>query len=127
MFGVVTVINMVEKWIIGWQSSIEKPFVIPSLTVRYLNQVSSTLCNIKLVVNLRTGQQTFQRCFIVVFRLIRRRDVEQCRVNVETTLCISILEFTTPNNVESTLCISTLIWTKSDNVETTLPFSTSST
>ena len=126
MFGVFTVISMVEKWIIGWHSSIEKPFIIPSLTVRYLNQVSSTLCNIKLVVTLRTGQQTFQRCFIVVFRLIRRRDVEQRRVNVETTLCISTLEFTTSNNVKSTLCISTLIWTKSDNVETTLPFSTSS-
>ena len=53
--------------------------------------------------------QTFQRCFNVVFWLIQRRDVGQRQINVETTLCISTLEFTTSNNVESTLCISTLI------------------
>ena len=53
--------------------------------------------------------QTFQRCFNVDFWLIRRRDLGQRQINVETTLCISTLEFTTSNNVESMLCISTLI------------------
>ena len=71
-------------------------------------------------------QQTFQRCFNVVFWLIRRRDVGQRQFNVETTLHISTLEFTTSNNVESMLCISTLIWTTLGNVETTLSFSRSS-
>ena len=71
-------------------------------------------------------QQKFQRCFNVVFWLIQRRDVEQRQINVETTLCISALEFTTWNNVQSTLCISTLIWTTLDNIETTFSFSTSS-
>ena len=71
-------------------------------------------------------QQTFQRCFNVVFWLIWRRDVEQRQINAETTLCISTLEFTTSNNVESTLRISTLMWTTLDNVEATLSFSTSS-
>ena len=71
-------------------------------------------------------QQTFQRCFNVAFWLMRRHDVRQCQINVETTLCISTLKFTTSNNVESTLCISTLTWTTLDNVETTLSFSTSS-
>ena len=54
-------------------------------------------------------QQTFQRCLNIVFCLMRRRDVGQRQINVETTLCISTLEFTTSNNVESTLCISTMI------------------
>ena len=53
-------------------------------------------------------QQTFQRCFNVVFWLTRRCDVGQCQINIETTLCISTMKFTTFNNVESTLCISTL-------------------
>ena len=52
------------------------------------------------------SQQTFQRCFNVVFWLMRRRDVGQRQINVETTLRISTLKFTTSNNVESTLCIS---------------------
>ena len=39
---------------------------------------------------------------------MRRRDVAQRQINVETTLCISTLKFTTSNNVESTLCISTV-------------------
>ena len=56
----------------------------------------------------RQSQQTFQRCFNVVFWLMRRRDVGQRQINVETMLRISTLEFTTSNNVESTLCISTL-------------------
>ena len=71
-------------------------------------------------------QQTFQRCFKVVFWLIWRHDVGQHQINVEATLFPSTLEFTTLNNVESTLCISTLIWTTLDNAETTLSFSTSS-
>ena len=74
----------------------------------------------------KTTQQTFQRCFNVVFWLIVRRDVGQRQINVETTLCISTLEFTTSNNVESTLRISTLMSTTLDNVEATLSFSTSS-
>ena len=65
-------------------------------------------------------QQTFQRCFNVVLWLMRRRDVGQRQINVETTLCISTLEFTTLNNVESTLCISTLNFTTLGNVQTTL-------
>ena len=62
--------------------------------------------------NLQKGhvlsQQTFQRCFNVVFWLMRLRDAGQRQINVEATLCISTLKFTTSNNVESTLCISTL-------------------
>ena len=72
-----------------------------------------------------TAQQTFQRCFNVVFWLTQHRDVGQRQINIETTLCISMLKFTS-NNVESMLRISTLTWTTSDNIETTLPFSTSS-
>ena len=71
------------------------------------------------------SQQTFQHCFNIVFWLIRRCDVGQGQINVETTLCISTLEFTTSNNVESMLySTSTLIYTTLDNVETTLSFST---
>ena len=47
---------------------------------------------------------------------MRRREVGQRQISVETTLCISTLKFTTSNNVESTLCISTLTWTTLDNV-----------
>ena len=61
----------------------------------------------KLFLRLET-QQAFQHCFNVVFWLIRCRDVGQPQVNIETTLCISTLEFTT------------LIWTTLVNVETTL-------
>ena len=70
-------------------------------------------------------QQTFQRCFNVVFWFMWRRDVGQRQINNETTSCISTLKCTTSNNVESTLCISTLTWATLDNVETTLLFSTS--
>ena len=55
-------------------------------------------------------QQTFQRFLNnIIFRL-RRREVEQRQVNVETMLCTSTLKFTTLNNVEveSMLSISTL-------------------
>ena len=55
---------------------------------------------------------------------MRRRDVGQRQITIETTLCISTMEFTTSNNVESMLCISTLIWTTLENVETTLSSST---
>ena len=72
------------------------------------------------------SQQTFQRCFNVIFWLIWRHDVGQGQINVETTLCISSFQFAMPNNVESTLRISTLMWTTLNNVETTLSFSTSS-
>ena len=47
---------------------------------------------------------------------MRRREVGQRQINVETMLYISTLKFTTSNNVESTLCISTLTWTTLDNV-----------
>ena len=70
-------------------------------------------------------QQTFQRRFNVVFRLIWRSDVTQRQINVETTLCMSTLKYTTSNNVQTTLYISTLNWTTLDNVETMLSFSTS--
>ena len=55
-----------------------------------------------------------------VFCLIWRRDVIQFQIKIETTLCISTLEFATPNNVESTLCISTSSFTTPVTVETTL-------
>ena len=71
-------------------------------------------------------QKTFQRCPNVAVRVIWRRDVRQCHINVEATLCMSTLKFITLNNVKSTLSISTLILTTLDNVETMLLFSTSS-
>ena len=71
-------------------------------------------------------QETFQRCSNVAVRVIWRRDVRQCHINVEATLCMSKLKFITLNNVKSTLSISTLILTTLDNVETMLLFSTSS-
>ena len=40
-------------------------------------------------------QQTFQRCLNVAIRVIWRRDVGQCQINIETTLKISTLRFTT--------------------------------
>ena len=72
------------------------------------------------------SQQTIQRCFKVAFWLISRCDVGQRQINVETTLRISTLIFTTSHNVDSALCISTLMWTTLDDVKTTSPFSTSS-
>ena len=66
-----------------------------------------------------SAQQTFQRCFNVVFWPMWHRDVGQSQINVETTLCIPTLKFTTSYNVGSTLRISTLTWTTLDNVETT--------
>ena len=72
----------------------------------------------KLFTSQYISQQTSQRRFNVVFRLILRRDVAQHQINVEATFCTS------------TLCFSTLNWTldnvetRLDNVETT-SFSTS--
>ena len=62
------------------------------------------------------------------FSLVWRHNMDQHQINVETTLSISMLEFTTSSNVKSTLCISTLMWATLDNVETvktTLSFLTS--
>ena len=85
----------------------------------------SKLCS-HLETVIISSQQTFQCCLNVVVRVIWRRDVRQCQINVETTLYIPTLKYTTLNNVESTLSISTLILTTLDNVETMLLFSTSS-
>ena len=71
-------------------------------------------------------QETFQRGFNFVFRVIWLRDVGQCQINVETTLCMSTLKFTTLNNVTSKLSVSALILTTLEKVETMLLFSTSS-
>ena len=65
-------------------------------------------------------QQTFERRFNVAFMLMWRRDVAQPQINVETTLRLSTLKFTTLSNVELMLPISTLTWTTLGNVETTL-------
>ena len=45
-------------------------------------------------------QQTFQHHFNIVFRLIWRHNVVQCQINVETTLCTSMLKFKTLSNVQ---------------------------
>ena len=68
----------------------------------------------------------FQRCLSVVVRLYVVATSDNAKINVETTLCMSSLKFTTLNNVESTFSISILILTTLDNVETMLLFSTSS-
>ena len=62
----------------------------------------------------------------VAVRVIWRRDVRQCQINVDTTLCISTLKITMLNNVESTLSISTLMLTTLGNAKTMLLFSKSS-
>ena len=48
-------------------------------------------------------QQTFKCCFNVVFLLIQSRDMKQRETNVESTLRISMLIWTTLDNVETTL------------------------
>ena len=91
-------------------------------------RLKSSLKNVAwliLSVHHESSQQTFQRRFNIAFRLIRRRDIAQHQINVETTLRTSKLKFTTFNNVEKTLCISTLNCATLDNVKTTLSFSTS--
>ena len=80
----------------------------------------------RLLATFFNTQKTFQRCLNVVVRVIWLRDVGQYRINVETTLCIHTLKFTTLNNVTLTLSISTLILTTLDNAETMLLFWTSS-
>ena len=80
------------------------------------------LCS--FLVTFANTQETFQCGLNVVVRVIWLRDVEQCQVNVETTLCMSTLKFITLSNVKLTLSISTLILTTLDNVETMLSCST---
>ena len=66
------------------------------------------------------SQQTFQRLFNVVFWLMWRHDVRQRHINVETTLCISTLTWTTLDKVETALSCSTSSFTTLVNVKTTL-------
>ena len=106
------------------------PAIAPNLYLPVQGKILTLLLPQVLVLSLPLPpppppHQTFQRRFNVVFRLIRRREVEQPQINVETTLCTSTSKFTTLDNVESTLCISTSIWSTSNNVETMLLFSTS--
>ena len=82
------------------------------------------LCS--LLATFVNTQETFQRCLKVVVKVIWRRDVGNCQINVETTLYMSSLKFSTLNNVKSTLSFSALILITLDNVETMLLFSTSS-
>ena len=91
------------------------------------------LCS--LLATFINTEETFQRCLNIVVRVMSRRDLGQCQINVETTLCMSKLKFTMLNNVKSTLsistsklCCSTSSFTKLINVETALwiwPFSKS--
>ena len=69
-------------------------------------------------------QETFQRCVNVAVKVIWCRDVVLCQINVETTLCMPTLGFTTLNNVKSTLSISALILATLDNIGIMLLFST---
>ena len=82
------------------------------------------LCS--LLATFFNTQQAFQHCLNVVVRVMIRQDVGQCQINVQKTLCMATLKFTTLENVESTFPISTLVLTTLDNVETMLLFSTSS-
>ena len=95
---------------------IRTPYPVPPMMY-----FSLELCAFLIFENvfdwLITSQQTFRCRFNIVFRLIWRRNVAQRQINVETTLCTSMLIFKTLNNVESTLSISRLIWTTLDNVE----------
>ena len=95
------------------------------LNIYVFNLINFTkLCS--LLATFVNTQETFQRCFNVVVRMRWRRNDGQCQINVETTLCMSTLKFTTLNNVKSTLPILMLILTTSGNVKTMLLFSTSS-
>ena len=80
----------------------------------------------RLLATFFNTQKTFQRWFNVVVRVIWLRDVGQYRINVETTLYMHTLKFTTLNNITLTLPISTLILTTLDNAGTMLLFWTSS-
>ena len=77
--------------------------------------------NLRLSLSPANISASPQRCF----RLIWHRDIAQRQINVETTLCTSMLKFTTFSDVETSLYISTLNWTTLGNVETTLSFSKS--
>ena len=66
-------------------------------------------------------QQTFQRRFNVVFRLLWHSTTSNLRWN--NVLWSANVEITTLNNVESTLSIWKLIWIMLDNVDETLSFS----
>ena len=95
------------------------------LNIYVFNLINFTkLCS--LLATFVNTQETFQRCFNVVVRMRWRRNDGQYQINVETTLCMSTLKFTSLYNVKSTLSISMLILTTSGNVKTMLLFSTSS-
>ena len=72
------------------------------LRASLLNIYVFNLINFKLLcTSLATffnTQKTFQR-FNVAVRVIWRRNVAQCQINLEIMLCMSTLKFTTPNNV----------------------------
>ena len=80
------------------------------------------LCS--LLATFGNTQETFQHGLNVFFRVVWYRDVGQCKIKVETTLCMPVLKFATLNNVKSTLSISTLKLKTLDNAETILLFST---
>ena len=86
--------------------------------------VFTKLCS--LLVTFVNTQETFQCGLSVVVRVIWLREVEQCQINVKTTLCMSALKFIILSNVKLRLSISTLILRTFDNVETMLLCSTSS-
>ena len=82
----------------------------------------SKLCS--LLATFINAQEIFQRDLNLVVRVIWRGNVNQCQINVEITLFMSTLKFTSLNDVKLTLSNSTLILTTVDNVETMLSFST---
>ena len=95
------------------------------LNMYVFNLINFTKLRFFLAIFVST-QETFQCGLSVVVRVIWLRDVGQCQSNVETTLRMSALRFTTLSNVKSTLSISTLILTTSDNVKIMPLFWTSS-
>ena len=68
----------------------------------------------RLLATFFNTQKTFQGCLNVVVRVIWLCDIGQYWINVETTLCMYTLKFTTLSNVRLTLSISTLILTTLD-------------
>ena len=95
------------------------------LNIYIFNLINFTkLCS--LLATFANTQEIFQRGFNVVVRVIWHCDVGQCQINVEPTLCMSTMKFTTLNIVKSTFFISTLMLIALDNVETMLSFSMSS-
>ena len=69
-------------------------------------------------------QQTSQRFFDVLFRLMWRRDIGQCQINVETTLCTKCWNLQCWAMSNQRCLFRRLIWTLV-KVETTLSFLTS--